>query len=223
MKVIVTGGTGLIGGAALRRLLTLPTVTSVVALSRREIPINDAKLHTIIVKDFTKYDDDLLEQLAGAEACVWAFGSPSSGKDIHVDCVYAAATAFAEKLIPKLPEGSSAFRFISISGGAVVADQSKTVWIMGDIRKSRGAVENRLCGEYVEKYAPKWQTFIPRPNLVTKGKPLHTMVMSNSWFIPVDDLGAAVAELAVKGEWEGGRQRLTNLELRKLGEQALKA
>ena len=71
MKVIVAGATGFIGGAALKRLAELPQVTSIVVLSRRELPTKMDKVQTIIIKDFKQYDDDVLQQLTGAEACVW--------------------------------------------------------------------------------------------------------------------------------------------------------
>lgn len=71
MKVIVAGATGTIGGGALKRLLDLPTVTSVVALSRRKLELEHSKLKVAIVKDFLHYEPDVLEQLSGAEACVW--------------------------------------------------------------------------------------------------------------------------------------------------------
>lgn len=71
MKVIIAGGTGTIGGGALQRLLGLPTVSSVIALSRRKLDIAHTKLQVVIVKDFLHYEPDVLEQLKGAEACIW--------------------------------------------------------------------------------------------------------------------------------------------------------
>lgn len=71
MKIIIAGGTGLIGGAALRQLLASQNVTEVVALSRRELGIKDPKLQSVIVKNFLKYEDGELEQLKGAEGCIW--------------------------------------------------------------------------------------------------------------------------------------------------------
>lgn len=71
MKVILGGGTGTIGGAVLRRLIELPSVSSIVALSRRELDVKDPKVQTVIVKDFSKYDAEVIAQLEGAEACIW--------------------------------------------------------------------------------------------------------------------------------------------------------
>ena len=74
MKVILSGATGFIGSEALRQCLKAPTITSIVALSRRALPDSVAKnpkLKVVIMKDFTTYPDTVLEELAGAEACIW--------------------------------------------------------------------------------------------------------------------------------------------------------
>jgi uncharacterized protein YbjT (DUF2867 family) len=74
MKVILSGATGFIGSEALRQCLNSPSITSVVVLSRRGLPVSVAsnpKLKVIIMNDFTAYPDTVLEELAGTEACIW--------------------------------------------------------------------------------------------------------------------------------------------------------
>jgi nucleoside-diphosphate-sugar epimerase len=74
MKVMVTGGTGLVGSNILKKCIDDPRITSVLALSRRELPAeltDNEKVKVIISKDFSKYPNELLEQLEGAEACLW--------------------------------------------------------------------------------------------------------------------------------------------------------
>ena len=71
MKIIATGATGSIGGVVLKRILALDSITSVVVLSRRKLEVTHPKLHTVILKDFLHYDQSTLDELAGAEACVW--------------------------------------------------------------------------------------------------------------------------------------------------------
>ena len=73
MKVILAGATGFIGSETLRQCLKSPSITSVVVLSRRSLPesvTSNPKLK-VIMNDFTTYPDTVLEQLAGAEACIW--------------------------------------------------------------------------------------------------------------------------------------------------------
>ena len=71
MKVFITGSTGRVGGGVLQECLANPQITSVVALTRRPLDIKDPKLNNVIQKDFLHYDDDVIEQLKGAEACIW--------------------------------------------------------------------------------------------------------------------------------------------------------
>ena len=74
MKVILTGATGFIGGEVLHQCLQNPSITSLVTLSRRNLPniaAKNPKLKVVVLKDFMNYSDDVLQDLAGAEACIW--------------------------------------------------------------------------------------------------------------------------------------------------------
>jgi len=74
MKVIVTGVTGLVGSTVLKQCIKDSRITSVVALSRRELPAEisgDKKVKVIIHEDFSQYPDELLKEMNGAEACLW--------------------------------------------------------------------------------------------------------------------------------------------------------
>jgi hypothetical protein len=78
MKVVLTGATGFIGGGVLRRCLRLPSITSLVVLSRRELPDApaDPKLKVVIHDDFLRYPDSVLSHTAGADACIWYVSRP---------------------------------------------------------------------------------------------------------------------------------------------------
>jgi nucleoside-diphosphate-sugar epimerase len=74
MKSILTGCTGFIGSEVLSQCLRNPTITSVVVLSRRQLPdsvINDPKLNVVIMEDFNSYPVPVLKEFAGADACIW--------------------------------------------------------------------------------------------------------------------------------------------------------
>lgn len=74
MKIIITGATGFIGGEVLTQCLQDPAITSVVALARRELPASvtgNPKLKVIILEDFLSYSDSALQDIKGAEACIW--------------------------------------------------------------------------------------------------------------------------------------------------------
>ena len=70
MKVILAGSTGFIGGEVLKQCLQHPTITSVVALGRRELPAHD-KLTSIVVEDFLSFPKSVHEAIKGADACIW--------------------------------------------------------------------------------------------------------------------------------------------------------
>lgn len=58
----------------LSQCLRNPAITSVVALSRRNLPegiAKDPKLNVVLIEDFSSYSDSVLQQLKGADACIW--------------------------------------------------------------------------------------------------------------------------------------------------------
>ncbi|KAJ5459527.1 uncharacterized protein N7458_001079 [Penicillium daleae] len=118
--------------------LANPSITSIVALSRRELDITNSKLDVYIMKDedFLHYSDSsLTEKLKGAKAYIWSLGitlSKGTGNPrdrvISIDYTAAAAAAFQNAFL----SGSSAsrapgdkFRFVYISGSGVERDQER--------------------------------------------------------------------------------------------------
>jgi thioester reductase-like protein len=74
MKFILSGCTGFIGGEVLYQCLRNPSITSVVALTRRKLPealSTNPKLKEVIMKDFNAYPESVLKELSGADACIW--------------------------------------------------------------------------------------------------------------------------------------------------------
>ena len=79
MKLVVTGATGFVATEIIRQSLSIPKITSVIALARRPVspPLNlspaaDAsKLHSAVLDNYGSYPDHVIKQLAGADACIW--------------------------------------------------------------------------------------------------------------------------------------------------------
>ena len=74
MKVILTGSTGFIGREVLSQCLQNKSITSIIVLSRRDLPESMAanpKVKVTIVKDFLSYPESLKQDIKGAEACIW--------------------------------------------------------------------------------------------------------------------------------------------------------
>ena len=79
MKLIIAGGTGFVATEIIRQSLSIPKITSVITIARRPVsaPSNlqphadPSKLRSVVVKDYGSYPDEVTEQLAGADACIW--------------------------------------------------------------------------------------------------------------------------------------------------------
>jgi len=77
MKLILTGTTGFIGREVLSQALAHPSITSIVALTRHPLPATFAsssnpKLQNVLIDDFLNYTPSVLEQLSGADGCIWS-------------------------------------------------------------------------------------------------------------------------------------------------------
>ncbi|GJJ06617.1 hypothetical protein Clacol_000810 [Clathrus columnatus] len=134
MHLILTGATGTAGSAVLKHCLADPAITRLSILSRRPIPQADghSKANVIIHPDFTSYPRELLSQLEGAKACIWALGISQTQvkKDEYVkaDQTEKAMSLFAkvkgrtEKTLLALPQQStdlSSLRIYNIRPGAI--------------------------------------------------------------------------------------------------------
>lgn len=65
-----------------------------------------------------------------------ALGSPTSGKEVHIDYTWAAINMCKDKLVPELKNGEK-FRFVYTSGGAVPYLESSFLFFLGEWRKLR--------------------------------------------------------------------------------------
>ena len=79
MKLVIAGATGFVATELIRQSLSNPKITSVIALARRLVstPSNlgpnadSSKLRSVLVENYGSYPDDVIEQLAGVDACIW--------------------------------------------------------------------------------------------------------------------------------------------------------
>ncbi|KAL5337452.1 hypothetical protein BJX70DRAFT_399588 [Aspergillus crustosus] len=170
MKVILTGTTGFVGTEVLHQALLNPSITSIVVLSRRPLPESvtaNSKLTVQIIHDFLSYPALLLNDLQGAEACIWCLGLPihtdmTIYRKVNVEYTMAAVAAFTEYLAPELKKP---FRFIYCSGFAAVRDQERPLWLMPQMRRIRGQVENELLA-YAEQNPERVEIYILRPAMI---------------------------------------------------------
>ncbi|KAL5050961.1 hypothetical protein BDW71DRAFT_171973 [Aspergillus fruticulosus] len=214
MKIVLTGSTGQIGKEILTQCLKNPSITSIIVLSRRDLPITDPKLRTYKMSDsdFLSYSSpDLLQALNGASACLWAIGlTPSKArsadneqkKKVSLDYLSAAATAFT-KNIPT--DSSRKFRFVYISGVAAERDQNRALWYWGDFRRLRGKSEYILL-RHEERYPGVFEAHIMRPGPVpTTAGTFKDRLLGLVTSLRTDILAKAMIELALNGNGAGER------------------
>jgi len=205
MKIILAGTTGRIGTAVLQHCLTTPQITQIYALTRRPLSQTHDKLTNIIQPDFTTYPSSIIEQLRGAEACIWSLGVvPSKGEGVwekyhEVDVTYsmAAARAFMEL-------GQGKFRMVFVSGAGAERDQEKSLWRMGVARQVKGLAETQL-EDLAKQNSDKLEVVIARAGLMVDSNiVLADFMLRAGFMIRATHLAAALVELATKGNAKGG-------------------
>jgi uncharacterized protein YbjT (DUF2867 family) len=80
MKVLVTGGTGLVGNAALRQALEHPDTSRVVSLGRRRTNLDTPKLTEVVVEDFLDLAP-VKRHLHGVGLCLYCLAAYSNRMD----------------------------------------------------------------------------------------------------------------------------------------------
>ncbi|KAK0624798.1 hypothetical protein B0T17DRAFT_507840 [Bombardia bombarda] len=210
MKVIVTGATGLVGSALVRQCIANQAITHVFILSRKPLPestTSNPKVTLIIHNNFATYPSALLDQLAGAEGCLWAIGGKVSDfnfdvdtcRKVSIDYTLAAARAFIAHLAPQLPEGRK-FRFVFCSGKYAEWDQQKPLHFLADTRRIKGQVEQQLC-ELADDSNNRFEVYCPRPSGIhPPDVGLATRLVGKMYAaIPSDHLAKAMVHMVLEG------------------------
>ena len=81
MKLILTGASGFVGSEVLSQALSHPSITSIIALSRKPLAephTSNQKLKVVLLDDFSSYKPSVLEQLSGADTCIWFVSFPKN-------------------------------------------------------------------------------------------------------------------------------------------------
>lgn len=79
MKLVIAGASGFVATEIIRQSLSIPTITSVISLSRRPISTlsnlghgaDASKLHSVLVDDYGTFTEDVRKEIASADACIW--------------------------------------------------------------------------------------------------------------------------------------------------------
>jgi uncharacterized protein YbjT (DUF2867 family) len=72
-KIIISGATGRIGSQVLDQALRNPSITDVIALSRRPLPDLEhiSHLEVVLLDDFKTHPNEIISNLSDADGCVW--------------------------------------------------------------------------------------------------------------------------------------------------------
>ncbi|KAI0156590.1 hypothetical protein GGR57DRAFT_85605 [Xylariaceae sp. FL1272] len=218
MKVIITGATGFVGSEIVRQAIANDKITQAFVLTRKPLPDEFTKSEKVKVftVDFSApFSEDLLGQLSGADACIWALGGRApqfpdveTARKVSVDYTLSAAKAFLTHLTGNLP-ASRKFRFVFCSGKFAEWDDNKSLAFMSDSRHIKGQVEKALCS-LADENKDKFEILIARPGgiLPTHGNRLKEIAAKSVGFIRVDHLGRDFIRLAT----EGHSQRILEAE-----------
>jgi len=137
MKVIVTGGTGMVGEGVLLECLSNPEVERVLSISRRPAGHTHAKLTELLVPDFRELGG-VEAQLTGYDACFYCAGISSVGMNEadYTRITYDTPLAFAQTLARLNPS----LVLVHVSGSHTDStEQGKVMWA-----RVKGKAENAL-------------------------------------------------------------------------------
>ncbi|UPX15576.1 uncharacterized protein EKO05_0006020 [Ascochyta rabiei] len=202
-KLIISGVTGRIGRQVLHHALQNPTITSVIALSRRASPdlVQHAKVLVLVLQDFTVYPEDVVAELAGADGCIWCMTTTAGDPVLEIDY----PRAFANAITPSLANHGKPFRYLHLSGGLVERDQKKFLWMKGSVRKTKGQGETQMIGIANEpSHCGLWETIIARPGMVVQkgsyvGEASMWLAGSSGSCIRSDELALALIDAVLHG------------------------
>ncbi|OJK00211.1 hypothetical protein ASPACDRAFT_60059 [Aspergillus aculeatus ATCC 16872] len=188
MEIILAGTTGLIGQEVLTQCLAHPSITSILVLSRRELPSNitypKLQVRRMQDQDFLSYSDPhLAASLLAAAACIWTLGVPPS-------------RASADE------EASRRVTLEYTSQAAVAFNEAFTASLAGTEREEAPSA--------AAEHPATFESYIMRPGMVlSRQGTLVDRVQSLAPSVWVDVLARAAVDLAVQGHsekiWENSR------------------
>ena len=165
MKVILFGGSGMVGQGVLRECLTDPGVEAVLSIGRSPLGVAHPKLRELLHQDFTDYSA-IESQLAGYDAGFFTLGVSSIGMDaeryrhLTYDLTMAAARTLA-RLNPGMV-------FTYVTGrGTDSTEQGSLMWA-----RVKGKTENDLLK------LPFKAAYMFRPAGI---QPLHGVRSKTGW------------------------------------------
>ena len=140
MKVVLFGGTGMIGQGVLRECLLDPDVEKVLTIGRSTTGVQHPKLREIVHSDLWNYSS-IEDQLRGFDACFFCLGVTSAGMSEadYARITYGIPVAAAETLA-RVNASMAGMTFVFVSGaGADSSEKGRLMWA-----RVKGRTENAI-------------------------------------------------------------------------------
>lgn len=229
MKIIVTGGTGLVGSEVIRSAIKHQFITHIYAVVRKPLDpklADNPKVTQIIHDDFEKWDEDRLIRLfehEGVQGCIWCVGgwtnkfpSLQESQRVNIAMPHSAAETFSATLSPSSSaiaqsknKRGIAFRFIYMSCTGAEQNPFASLWYAADSRKTKGAAEKGLF-ELADSRTPgSFEAYAMRLGKVLPGgqSVYNLMSMGSSTSISDTLVARCAINLVLDGRTkeEGGR------------------
>ncbi|MGA8665121.1 MAG: epimerase [Thermoplasmata archaeon] len=161
MKVILFGGSGMVGQGVLRECLLDPKVESVLSVGRSGTGRSHPKLRELVHRDLMDLTP-IEDQLRGAEACFFCLGMSSVGatEEAYRQVTYDLTLAVAGT-VARLDPGLT---FIYVSGyGTDSTERGRTMWA-----RVKGRTENALLR------LPFKAAYMFRPGIIRPVRGIHS-------------------------------------------------
>ncbi|ANZ42140.1 epimerase [Lentzea guizhouensis] len=171
MKVVVFGGSGMVGQGALRECLLDPAVTEVVTVGRSPLAVTSPKLRHVVHVDFGNLTP-IADELANADACFYCMGVTSAGLS---EAEYTPVTHDYALEAARVVGGT----YVYVSGEGADAD-SKTMWA-----RVKGRTENELLALDRPAFVVRPGFIQPRHGITSRTRIYRYLYSWSSWLVPV--------------------------------------
>ncbi|MGZ3146829.1 epimerase [Lentzea chajnantorensis] len=171
MKIVVFGGSGMVGQGALRECLLDPEVREVVTVGRSPLDVTSPKLRHVVHADFADLTP-IAGELADADACFYCVGVTSAGLS---EAEYTPVTHDYALEAARVVGGT----YVYVSGEGADAG-SKTMWA-----RVKGRTENELLALDRPVFVVRPGFIQPRHGITSRTRIYRYVYSWSSWLFPV--------------------------------------